>query len=95
MSVVSCPTPRELTKSNRALKVLAVTLPLVHLECALAGDCRRAAWFFVSLNDSTGSSQRGNQFRKDRGERCAASRVFSGSSPTANLVSIIKVQGMS
>src|ERR1041384_8482007 len=38
------------------------------------------------------SIQRGNQFRKDRGERCAASRAFSGSSPTANLVSIIKGQ---
>jgi hypothetical protein len=31
----------------------------------------------------------------DRGERCAASRAFNGSSPTANLISIIKVQGMS
>src|SRR5438128_2537075 len=31
----------------------------------------------------------------DRGERCAASRAFNGSSPTANLVSSIKVQGMS
>src|SRR5438034_1666702 len=29
----------------------------------------------------------------DRGERCAASRAFNGSSPTANPVSIIKVQG--
>src|SRR5438093_5018891 len=28
----------------------------------------------------------------DRGERCAASRAFNGSSPTANLVSIIKEQ---
>jgi hypothetical protein len=33
--------------------------------------------------------------RADRGERCAASRAFNGSSPTANLVSIIKEQGMS
>ena len=44
--------------------------------------------------------QRGNQlpageFRTNRGERCAASRAFSGSSPTANLVSNIKMQGMS
>jgi hypothetical protein len=38
------------------------------------------------------SIQRGNQFRKDLGERCAASRAFNGSSPTANLVSIIKGQ---
>jgi hypothetical protein len=28
----------------------------------------------------------------DRGERCAASRAFNGSSPTANLASIIKEQ---
>jgi len=28
----------------------------------------------------------------DRGERCAASGAFNGSSPTANLVSIIKEQ---
>jgi hypothetical protein len=31
----------------------------------------------------------------DRGERCAASRAFNGSNPTANLVSIIKGQWMS
>jgi len=41
--------------------------------------------------------QRGNQFqfgygRTDWGERCAASGAFNGSSPTANLVSIIKGQ---
>jgi hypothetical protein len=32
------------------------------------------------------------QARADRGERCAASGAFNGSSPTANLVSIIKGQ---
>jgi amino acid transporter/nucleotide-binding universal stress UspA family protein len=31
---------------------------------------------------------------RDRGERCAASRAFKGSSPTANLASIIKEQGL-
>jgi hypothetical protein len=41
--------------------------------------------------------QRGNQIlfcesERDRGERCAASRAFNGSSPTANLVSNIKGQ---
>jgi len=54
--------------------------------------------FFVSLNGSaSGRSNGGTKLRAlesgaDRGERCAASRAFNGSSPTANLVSIIKKQ---
>src|SRR5207248_11192008 len=54
--------------------------------------------FFVSLNGSASSrSNGGTKLRvresgADRGERCAASRAFNGSSPTANLVSIIKGQ---
>jgi hypothetical protein len=57
-------------------------------------------WFFVSLNESASGRFNGEtNFREqkgaDRGERCAASRAFNGSSPTANLVSNIKVQGMS
>src|SRR5204863_9950298 len=55
--------------------------------------------FFVALNGSLSCrSSGGDQFLfhgrgKDRGERCAASGAFNGSSPTANLVSIIKGQG--
>src|SRR2546428_13742595 len=54
--------------------------------------------FFVSLNGSASGRSNGEpKFRAreggaDRGERCAASRAFNGSSPTANLVSIIKEQ---
>jgi hypothetical protein len=54
--------------------------------------------FFVSLNGSASRrSNGGTKFRSrkrgaDRGERCAASGAFNGSSPTANLVSIIKGQ---
>jgi hypothetical protein len=57
--------------------------------------------FFVSLNGSASSRPNGGtKFRAresaaDWGERCAASRAFNGSSPTANLVSNIKEQGMS
>jgi hypothetical protein len=56
--------------------------------------------FFVSLNGSASGRSNGgtNSVREsgaDRGERCAASKAFNGSSPTANLVSIIKEQGMS
>ncbi len=58
--------------------------------------------FFVSLNGSaSGRSSGGTKFRPaceagaDWGERCAASGAFNGSSPTANLVSIIKEQGIS
>ena len=48
--------------------------------------------------DSRVRVQRGTQpsFRfgeMARGVRCAASGAFDGSSPTANLVSVIKVQG--
>jgi hypothetical protein len=54
-------------------------------------------WFFVSLNESARSRVNGetNSVRQngaDRGERCAASGAFNGSSPTANLVSFIKEQ---
>src|SRR5437763_8959285 len=54
--------------------------------------------FFVSLNGSAVPVQRGNRIsrgknRTDRGERCAASGAFNGSSPTANFVSIIKGKG--
>jgi hypothetical protein len=40
----------------------------------------------------TGEPNSERESGADRGERCAASRAFNGSSPTANLVSIIKVQ---
>jgi hypothetical protein len=42
--------------------------------------------------DPTGNPISARKYRANRGERCAASRAFNGSSPTANLVSIIKVQ---
>src|SRR5438045_2585239 len=53
--------------------------------------------FFVSLNGSASVAPAGkpNSYREsgtDRGARCAASGAFNGSSPTANLVSIIKGQ---
>ena len=41
---------------------------------------------------STGEPDSVRECGADRGERCAASRAFNGSSPTANLVSIIKGQ---
>jgi hypothetical protein len=40
----------------------------------------------------TGEPNSARESAADRGERCAASRAFNGSSPTANLVSIIKGQ---
>src|SRR5882724_234691 len=56
----------------------------------------RVSQFFVSLNGPASVGSTGDPIPEtDRGERCAASRAFNGSSPTANLVSIIKVQGMS
>src|SRR5437763_2953665 len=41
----------------------------------------------------TGEPNSARESELDRGERCAASRAFNGSSPTANLVSIIKGKG--
>ena len=41
---------------------------------------------------SNGEPNSARESVADRGERCAASRAFSGSSPTANLVGIIKKQ---
>src|SRR4029077_19246343 len=54
-------------------------------------------FFFFFKGFDEVSIQRGTQISfsqcgADWGERCAASRAFSGSSPTANLVSIIKEQ---
>jgi hypothetical protein len=42
--------------------------------------------------DPTGEPNSERESKPDRGERCAASGAFNGSSPTANLVSIIKGQ---
>jgi len=42
--------------------------------------------------DSTGEPNSVRESGADWGERCAASRAFNGSSPTANLVGIIKEQ---
>jgi hypothetical protein len=44
------------------------------------------------VSDPTGEPDSVGESCADRGERCAASRAFNGSSPTANLVSIIKEQ---
>src|SRR5439155_19149943 len=41
----------------------------------------------------TGEPNSARESELDRGERCAASRAFNGSIPTANLVSIIKGKG--
>ncbi|PYK15594.1 MAG: hypothetical protein DME55_13505 [Verrucomicrobia bacterium] len=68
----------------------------VQLDCEFTQSDDFASSLFRLMNrrvaDPAGDPNSVRESRADRGERCAASRAFNGSSPTANLVSIIKEQ---
>src|ERR1043166_7130968 len=86
----------DLTQLTGHPKFPPVTLPLVHQSVPWLEIAAQRHSSLFRLMDRPDVDPTGEPILRqppdDRGERCAASRVFSGSSPTANLVSIIKGQ---